>query len=65
MSGAGINNVKDVSMRQSSGGQGMDMSRTFLFCPLSHRGLTKGAQYVPGLGYVRCPACNEARRAGK
>lgn len=63
MSGAGINNVKDVTMRQPSGGHGMDMSRTFILFPLSHKGLTTGAQYVRGLGYVRCPACNQARGA--
>jgi hypothetical protein len=64
MSGAGINNVRDVTARQSSGGEGMDMRRTFALCPLSHKGLTTGAQYVRGLGYVRCPACNAKRKAG-
>jgi hypothetical protein len=61
MSGAGINNVRDLTMRQSSGGQGMDMRQTFALCPLSHKGMTTGAQYVRGLGWVRCPACNAKR----
>lgn len=62
MSGAGINSVKDVTMRQPTSGGGMDMSRTFALCPLSHRGLTTGAQYVRGLGWVRCAACNKTRK---
>ena len=39
----------------------MSHHRTFLLCP--NKGSTTGAQWHKGLGmYIRCAACNAARR---
>ena len=50
----------DVQFKQSGVGHG-DMQRLFLLC--HHKGSTTGAQYVRGLGYIRCPRCNAERLA--
>jgi hypothetical protein len=64
MSGAGINNVRDLTMRQKACGGGMNHDTLFLCGHKTHR---QGATYRrPGGGgqlWVRCGACNEKRKA--
>ena len=51
----------DVKFTQPGVGYG-DMLRLF---PCTHKGTTTGAQWHKGLGmYIRCAACNAARREG-
>ena len=52
----------DVQFAQAGVGHG-DMRRLFPFC--HHKGSTTGAQWVRGIGYVRCASCNAARVAAK
>ena len=63
MSGGDTNrNPADVRFTQSGVGHG-DMRRMFTLC--NHKGSTTGAQWVRGLGYIRCANCNAARVAAK
>ena len=63
MSGSDTNrSPADVRFTSAGVGHG-DMRRMFTIC--NHKGSTAGAQYVRGLGYLRCATCNAARLAAK
>lgn len=50
----------DLTARQRQAGLGMSHARLFVLC--GHKGGTSGAQYRRGIGWLRCAACNAARR---
>lgn len=49
--------AQDLTGQLRRPGTGMDHARTFLLCPISHKGSTTGAQFVPGRGWLRCARC--------
>ena len=55
---------KDTTRHQPPNGGGMDMSRTFTLCPISHKGSVNGAQYLRGHGFLRCASCYAKLKAG-
>lgn len=57
--------VRDLTGKQPAPGGGMNFDRTFLLCPRDHKGSSTGAQFKSGVGYIRCAACNAARKAAK
>ncbi len=56
--------ARDLTGRLKHPGTGMDHARTFALCPISHKGSTTGAQYVPRKGWLRCAKCFAALKAG-
>jgi len=59
-----FSSARDLTGQSRIAGSGHgNWQKTFSLCPISHKGSTTGAQYVPRKGWLRCAACFEAWKA--